>query len=306
VSTAAVEVTGLRKRYAEIQAVDGLSFAVAPGEIFGMLGPNGAGKTTTIEIILGLRQADAGTVRVLGMSHDREAAAIKARIGAQLQTTGMYPTHTVREMLELFATFFPRHVPLTDLIASVGLEEKAGCQVRQLSGGQRQRLALALALVNKPEVVFLDEPTTGLDPQARHSVWEIIRSLKKEGVAVLLTTHYMEEAEQLCDRVAIIDRGKIIDMDSPASLVRKHFSHTVIELERSEEMVPDTLQSLAGVEEVVSGENWLTLYSSNMPATMAALVDHATRKGQTLQQMVVRQASLEDVFLKITGRSIRD
>lgn len=301
----AVEVIGLRKRYKDVQAVDGISFAVAPGEVFGMLGPNGAGKTTTVETILGLRLPDAGEVRVLGMSHAREARAIRSRIGAQLQTTGMYPTHTVYEMLELFAAFFPHHAPLGDLVASVGLEEKADCQVRHLSGGQRQRLALALALVNEPDVVFLDEPTTGLDPQARHSVWDIIHSLKKEGVAVVLTTHYMDEAEQLCDRVAIIDQGKIIDTGSPASLVLEHFAHTVIEFEPWEGFELTVLQSLAGVEEAVAGDMKVTLYSSDMPASMAGLANYAGQQGKPLQQIVVRQASLEDVFLKITGRSMR-
>ncbi|HON42651.1 MAG TPA: ABC transporter ATP-binding protein [Bacillota bacterium] len=298
----AVWVKDLTKRYGDVRAVDGISFGVSRGEVFGMLGPNGAGKTTTIEILLGLRTADSGDVRVLGMTHAENHRTIACAIGAQLQTTGMYPTHTVRETIQLFSDFYPEAAPLDELIDMVGLREKAGALVKNLSGGQRQRLAIAIALVNRPHVVFLDEPTTGLDPQARRALWDMILSLKASGTTVLLTTHYMEEAEQLCDRVAIVDRGKIVD--SPAALINKHFKHIAIEFEAppGAEVDAHDLRSLPGVANVVVDGGKVTLYSSDVPATMASLLGAASH---SLRHMVVRQATLEDVFLKITGRSMR-
>jgi ABC-2 type transport system ATP-binding protein len=300
----AVWVKDLTKRYGDVRAVDGISFGVSRGEVFGMLGPNGAGKTTTIEILLGLRTADSGDVRVLGMTHAENHRTIACAIGAQLQTTGMYPTHTVRETIQLFSDFYPEAAPLDELIDMVGLREKAGALVKNLSGGQRQRLAIAIALVNRPHVVFLDEPTTGLDPQARRALWDMILSLKASGTTVLLTTHYMEEAEQLCDRVAIVDRGKIVEMDSPAALINKHFKHIAIEFEAppGAEVDAHDLRSLPGVANVVVDGGKVTLYSSDVPATMASLLGAASH---SLRHMVVRQATLEDVFLKITGRSMR-
>jgi ABC-2 type transport system ATP-binding protein len=301
-----VEVSELRKRYGQVQAVDRVSFTVMPGEVLGLLGPNGAGKTSTMEIILGLRKPDSGIARILGMSHSEDSDRIKSRMGAQLQTTGMYPTHTVREMVELFAAFFPKSTQAHSLIERVGLQDKADARVKTLSGGQRQRLAIALALVNEPEVVFLDEPTTGLDPQARHSVWDLVQDLKHSGITVLLTTHYMEEAERLCDRVAILDQGRIIELDSPAALVNKHFRHIAIEFELPSGMPPEGFEGLRGVDNVIISDRRVTLYSADVPATMAALLDVASENGAPLQHIVVRQASLEDVFLKITGRSIRE
>ncbi len=300
----AVWVKDLKKRYGDVRAVDGISFSVSPGEVFGMLGPNGAGKTTTVEILLGLRTADSGDVRVLGMTHAEDHRRIASMIGAQLQTTGMYPTHTVREMIELFSAFYPKAAQVDELMDMVSLREKAGAHVKHLSGGQRQRLAIAIALVNCPQVVFLDEPTTGLDPQARRALWDMILSLKASGTTVLLTTHYMEEAEQLCDRVAIIDRGQIVEMDSPAALINKYFEHIAIEFETPPDAAvdADSLQSLPGVANVAADGRKVTLYSSDVPVTMASLLGTASH---SLKHMVVRQATLEDVFLKITGRSMR-
>jgi ABC-2 type transport system ATP-binding protein len=212
----AIEVRDLKKRYGDTQAVDGVSFSVGQGEIFGMLGPNGAGKTTTTEILEGLRPPDSGEVQVLGMDVAREPQKIKERIGVQLQTTALYPRLTVREVLDLFATFYRGEKRTTDdLVGMMNLGEKQNTQSKDLSGGQRQRLSVALALINKPEILFLDEPTTGLDPQARRSLWEVIRSVNREGTTVFITTHYMDEAQTLCQRVAVVDGGRIIAQGSP-------------------------------------------------------------------------------------------
>jgi ABC-2 type transport system ATP-binding protein len=227
----AIEVLGLKKHYpaargtsgGEVRAVNGVSFTVATGEIFGLLGPNGAGKTTTVECLLGLRQPDAGEVRLLGMEHATQSQAIRARLGVQLQTTGLLPQLTVQEQVSLFARLFPRALSTADVVRRVGLQDKSRTATKSLSGGQKQRLAVALALINDPDVIFLDEPTTGLDPQARRGLWDVVRELKHTGKTVLLTTHYMEEAEQLCDRVAVMDQGHIIELDSPPALINKHF-----------------------------------------------------------------------------------
>ncbi|MCR4426745.1 MAG: ABC transporter ATP-binding protein [Firmicutes bacterium] len=301
-----IRVEGLRKHYGSVRAVDGISFSVGRGEIFGMLGPNGAGKTTTIECMEGLRTPDSGTLEILGLTHKGASAAIKSRIGVQLQTTGMYPKLTVAELIDLFGSFFPRAVPTTDLIRMVGLEEKSRAFSKDLSGGQRQRLSVAMALVNGPEIVFLDEPTTGMDPQARRALWDVIRGLRDRGKTVVLTTHYMEEAEHLCDRVAIVDRGHIIEMDSPSALVNKHFKHIAIEFDAPEGTQTEALAALPGVANLIRGNGKVTLYSSDVPGTMAGLLGLTGENAVSLKHMVVRQASLEDVFLKITGRSMRE
>ncbi len=226
----AIIVENLRKTYGATKAVDGISFEVRQGEVFGMLGPNGAGKSTTIEIVEGLRAADAGTVTVLGLKQPREGQAIKARIGIQLQTTSLYPRLSVTEILDLFHKFYPNRETLSTetLIRMVDLEEKKSTRSKQLSGGQKQRLSVALALVNNPDIVFLDEPTTGMDPQARRQLWDVVLGLKRQGKTILMTTHYMEEAEQICDRVAIVDHGHIIESGTPAELVQRHFSEIAI------------------------------------------------------------------------------
>lgn len=271
-----------------------------------MLGPNGAGKTTCIECIEGLREPDAGSIEVLGMHQGSETHRIKAHIGVQLQTTGLYPKLTVREILNLFATFYPRPLPVGELIDLVGLKEKRDTYSKDLSGGQRQRLSLALALVGNPDVVFLDEPTTGLDPQARRAVWEVIGDLKRQGKTVMLTTHYMEEAEQICDRVAVIDHGQIIELDTPAALVARHFEETAIEFTSSAAWKPEELRSLPGVRHSLVEGDHVLIYSSDAPRTMAGLFGAASNRGLALSEMTVRSATLEDVFLKLTGRRIRE
>jgi len=300
-----VEVNGLRKVYGQVTALDGMSFEVQAGEIFGLLGPNGAGKTTAVESILGLRKPDAGEITVLGMKHEDNSEAIKVRIGAQLQTTGMYPNLKVRELIQLFGDLFPTARPTDEMIDLLGLQEKANALSKNLSGGQRQRLAVALALVNDPDLIFLDEPTTGLDPQARRSLWEVIKQLKQKGKTVLFTTHYMEEAEQLCDRVAVMDHGRVINMDSPAALIRRYFEESAIEFVNPDNFTHAQMAALPGVKQVVFENGHITLFSKDVPHTMAGLFDLQAGQSSGLKHMTVRQATLEDVFLKLTGRRIR-
>ncbi len=301
----AFEVHGLLKRYGQTVAVDGLTFNVAAGEIFGLLGPNGAGKTTTVECLLGLRTPEAGEIRLLGMMHADQSQAIRARLGVQLQTTGLLPQLTVREQVQFFADLFPRALPVDDVIARVGLAEIAKLTTRALSGGQKQRLAVALALVNDPDLLFLDEPTTGLDPQARRALWEVVRDLRRAGKTVLLTTHYMEEAEQLCDRVAIVDHGRIIELGTPMALIHKYFHETAIEFAAQAGSPRDSLTALPAVSQTRFENGQVTLYSTDVPRTMAALFELASASALDFPDMSVRQATLEDVFLKLTGRRIR-
>lgn len=302
----AIVVEDLRKTYDATKAVDGVSFDVGLGEVFGMLGPNGAGKSTTIEIIEGLRTADAGVVTVLGLRQPREARAIKARIGIQLQTTSLYPRLTVTEILDLFHTFYPHRktLPTADLIRMVDLGEKTSTRSKQLSGGQKQRLSVALALVNDPDIIFLDEPTTGMDPQARRQLWDVMLDLKRQGKTILMTTHYMEEAEQICDRVAIVDHGHVIEIGAPGELVRRHFSDIAISFQSPGDSV--AYQTLAGVSNVVSEDGRVTVYTSDAPRTMSALLDRESETGGALRNLNVHSATLEDVFLKLTGRALRD
>jgi len=301
----AVEVRDLRKRYGEIRAVDGVSFSIGSGEVFGLLGPNGAGKTTIVECILGLRQPDGGQTTVLGMQHSTHSQQIKARIGAQLQTTGLAPRLTVRELVDLFAGLFPRSLPAGEVLDLLALKEKAGARSADLSGGQRQRLAVALALVNDPELVILDEPTAGLDPQARRALWDVICSLRENGKTVLLTTHYMDEAEQLCDRVAVMDHGRIIALDTPQALISQHFEDTAIEFVALGEPPREQLAALPCVTQTIFENGRPTLYTADVPRTMYGLFEMAEAGALAFKDMTVHQATLEDVFLKLTGRRIR-
>ncbi len=302
-----VHVADLRKRYGDVEAVAGISFEVRRGEVFGLLGPNGAGKSTTIEILEGLRTQDGGEATVLGLDVRRDSGALKARIGVQLQSAALYPRLTVTELLDLFASFYPRHVPTADLVRELDLEERRHAQSRQLSGGQRQRLSVALALVNDPELVFLDEPTTGMDPAARRSLWDLIRGLRDRGRTVVLTTHYMEEAEVLCDRLAILDHGKILEMGTVAELVSRRFHERAVRFEHLDGVDDDTLGRLPGVRRVVHEEEMATfLYTSDVAATIGALLALAEERGVEPSGLGIRSPSLEDVFLALTGRAIRD
>jgi ABC-2 type transport system ATP-binding protein len=304
---AAIVVRDVRKYYGATKAVDGVSFDVREGEVFGMLGPNGAGKSTTIEMVEGLRKPDAGAISVLGFRQPQEADAIKMRIGIQLQTTALYPRLTVTEILDLFHSFYPgrRTLPTSQLIDLVDLKDKRTTRSKQLSGGQRQRLSVALALVNDPDLLFLDEPTTGMDPQARRQLWGVIEDLKRQGKTVLLTTHYMEEAQQLCDRVAIIDHGHILEMDSPEALIRKYFHEVAIVFDDGAVDV-NAYRALPGVASATAEGGRVTLYSGDVPQTMAALLEREHQGAGALRDLSVHNASLEDVFLKLTGRALRD
>jgi len=302
---AVVLVDGVVKRYGETVAVNGVSFDVRRGEIIGLLGPNGAGKTTIVEIIEGLRDPDGGRVEVFGLEVRSHREAIKQRIGVQLQTPSLFPRLTVVELLQLFASFYHRSAPIDALIEEFGLAESRAKLVKRLSGGQQQRLSVALALINEPEIVFLDEPTNGLDPQARLNLWNVVRSLQGRGATVVLTTHYLEEAERLCDRVAIVDRGRMVALASPRELIRQAFDESAVQF-RAEGASTEALAHLPAVSNAHGdGAEWM-LYSADVPATMGGLLHYTQQSGLQLENLSVRGASLEDVFLKFTGRRFRD
>jgi len=304
--SAAIEIQGLVKRYGELAAVDGISLTVEEGQIFGILGPNGAGKTTTLEIVEGIRKADGGTVTILGHDHATEEKQIKQLIGVQLQATATPERLTVRETIELFGKFYPRALPADDIIKFVQLEQKAENLVRDLSGGQAQRLAIGLALVNDPRIIFLDEPTTGLDPVARRSLWEVVENLRKSGKTVILTTHYMEEAERLCDLVAIMDQGRIVAQDTPAGLIKSLGESEAIEFTAPEPIPPGELEGLPAATKVQSGDGTMSVFTSDATATLRGLIELSGRKGWPVEGIRIRRATLEDVFVGLTGRRLRD
>jgi len=301
-----IRVTGLVKRYADITAVDGIDFEVRRGEVFGLLGPNGAGKTTTVEILEGLRAPDAGQAIVLGIDVATDPEPLKPRIGVSLQTASMYPKLTVVEIIDLFRSFYAHSRPTAELIHMLELGERRNARTKDLSGGQRQRLAVALALVNDPELIFLDEPTTGLDPAARRSLWDLIRGLKDAGRSVLLTTHYMEEAEILCDRLAIMDHGHILEMGTVDELISKRFKERAVRFDEIDGIDDSTLGALAAVTSVKHDDDAILLYSSDVAATVGALLALTEAHGVEPQDLGIRRATLEDVFLELTGRALRD
>jgi ABC-2 type transport system ATP-binding protein len=301
-----IRVTDLKKYYGDVKAVDGVTFEVARGEVFGMLGPNGAGKTTTIEVLEGLRPPDAGTVEVLGLDVRSHPQSIKQRIGVQLQSVSLYPRLTVTELLDLFGSFFSRHVPTKQLIDAVDLGERAKAWSMNLSGGQQQRLSIALALVNDPELVFLDEPTTGLDPQARRSLWDLIKGLQERGKSVMLTTHYMEEATELCNRVAIMDHGHILEMGAVSELIGRRFKERAVFFDSTPKLPMDQLATLGGVTRTAQEDGQTVLYSNDVPGTITGLLATADGLSVEPRNLGIRQATLEDVFLDLTGRALRD
>ena len=306
----ALRCDGLVKHYGEVVAVDGLKLEVRSGECFGMLGPNGAGKTTTVEIFEGLRIPDAGEVEVLGERWRGDGLALRGRLGIQLQETKFSEKLQVVEVLTLFRSLYPRGLDIGDALALVSLEEKAGAHVRTLSGGQKQRLSLGCALVGDPELLFLDEPTTGLDPQSRRQTWEIVEGLKARGRTVMITTHYMEEASRLCDRVAVIDHGKVIALGTPRELIASLGAEHVIEFavdEAAAAVLEDgVLRALPSVEHIVrDGNSWrLTVREVHraVPALLAAL----SERGAEPTELTTHHATLEDVFMSLTGRRLRD
>jgi ABC-2 type transport system ATP-binding protein len=298
------------KRYGKVIAVDGLDLDVRTGECFGMLGPNGAGKTTTVEIFEGLRDADAGQVEVLGDEWRGDGLRLRSRLGIQLQETKFPEKLKVSEVVTLFRSFYPRGLDVAKVLALVGLQEKAAAHVRTLSGGQKQRLSLGCALVGDPELLFLDEPTTGLDPQSRRQTWEIVESLKARGRTVLITTHYMEEAARLCDRVAVVDHGKVIALGTPRELIASLGAEHVIEFavdDHQRGAIDDgILRGLPSVEDVArDGGSWrLTVREVHraVPALLAALSEQRAEP----THLTTHHATLEDVFMALTGRRLRD
>jgi ABC-2 type transport system ATP-binding protein len=306
-SDPAAVVAGLVKTYGATRAVAGLDFTVGAGEVFALLGPNGAGKTTTIEILEGYRAPDAGSVRVLGLDPLRDARRLKLRMGVMLQADGVQPMLTPREVLRLYADFFPHPLDPDELLDRVGLRAAVKTRCRRLSGGQKRRLALALAIVGRPELVFLDEPTTGMDPQARLATWEIVRELRDSGTTVILTTHLLDEAERLADRVAIIDGGRLITLGTPSALTGAS-ERGAIRLIATAGLPLDALTALPGVtaaREVEPGHYAFEAAPATLPATLAALTAWLCEAGVTLRELRVGEGSLEELFLRLTGREER-
>src|SRR5947209_8496861 len=301
-----IVVSSLRKQFPKVLAVAGVDLEVRAGEVFGLLGPNGAGKTTTLEMIEGLTPPDAGEIAISGLDWRHNAQEIRARIGVQLQATSLYNKITPREALDLFGSYYPKRRGTEELLELVQLKDKADAYHVTLSGGQAQRLALALALVNDPEVVFLDEPTAGLDPQGRRSLWEIVRAMKAEGRTTMLTTHYMDEAESLCDRLAILDHGTILRSGTPAELIASLGIPSVVEL-TFEGAAPDPLPFATRLGSAVAARGDVWEIPTTDPKTLLPRL-FSTIESERLdyQQVHVRRATLEDVFLQLTGRSLRE
>jgi ABC-2 type transport system ATP-binding protein len=274
--------------------------------VFGLLGPNGAGKTTTVEVLEGLRTPDAGEVRVLGIDAVHHPDDLKARIGVSLQTAALYPKLTVIEVLDLFRGFYPKGRSSDELIRLMDLDEKRSTRTQDLSGGQRQRLSVALALVNDPELIFLDEPTTGMDPAARRALWDVILGLKAQGRTILLTTHYMEEAEILCDRLAIMDHGHILEEGTVNELISRRFKERAVRFDRIDGLPDERLAAMAGVSSIKHENGEVLLYTRDVPATIGAVLDASEALGVEPANLGVRRATLEDVFLDLTGRALRD
>ena len=305
-SDAIVQVRDLTKSYGDVVALRGVSFEITQGEIFGLLGPNGAGKTTTIEILEGMRLADGGTATVCGLNPQSGGAEFKRTIGAVLQSTSLPDKMRVAEALSLFAQLYGRRADTGGLLGRFGLEEKRHAFYGKLSGGQKQRLAIALALVNEPQVVFLDEPTAGLDPQVRREIYDIIEELRRDRKTVLLTTHYIEEAERLCDRVAIVDHGQVIAHGTPRELKQRSAGTTRIEVSLAHAAADGDLRALEGVTDCRAVDSRYVLHSTRPPQTIVALVKHLESSQNELQSLEMAAPSLEDVFIELTGRRLRE
>ena len=295
----------LRKRYGSTVAVDDVSFDVFEGEIFGLIGPNGAGKTTALECIEGVRKADAGRITVVGLDPARDAYALQQRIGVQLQQAQLQKRIRVREAVDLWASLYPRALDGGALLAQLGLTEKRNASFMSLSGGQKQRLFIALALINDPEVVFLDELTTGLDPQARHAIWGLVTGIRDRGTTVFLTTHLMEEAERLCDRVAIIEHGRLIEVGTPDALVRKHCPQRAVVFTSDDVNLAERMQRLGAVERGDASEATHTIRGEG-DDFVTEVIHHIAREGIRVRDFRTVIPTLEDVFLKLTGHGIRD
>lgn len=301
-----LQVENLFKSYGHVEAVRGVNFSVEEGEVFGLLGPNGAGKTSTVEILEGLRDLDSGRVSVCGLDPQRDSQALKHEIGAALQSTSLPDKLRVMEALRLFAGFYKRRRNPEELLKRFGLEEKRNTFYSQLSGGQKQRLALAMALVNDPRVLFFDEPTAGLDPQVRREIYDIIEELKREKKTILITTHYIEEAERLCDRVAIVDHGKVVALGTPRELKSRAGGATRIEVRLSKPESDEKLKTLDGVADARQVDGTYVIHSNRPPKTIVDLVKHLESDGNELVSLEIASPSLEDVFIEMTGRRLRD
>jgi ABC-2 type transport system ATP-binding protein len=300
-----ISVRNLRKTYGRTVAVDDVSFEVRQGEIFGLIGPNGAGKTTTMECVEGLRAADRGSISVLGLDPYRQVRQLQDRIGVQLQSAQLQKRIKVREAVDLWATLYSRHLDTRVLLEQLGLTEKRDAWFMTLSGGQKQRLFIALALVNDPEVVFLDELTTGLDPQARRAIWDLVRGIRDRGKTVFLTTHLMEEAERLCDRVALLEHGRLVDVDTPAALVRRYCPARAIVVETAHPGAEEMFRRLPRVTAVTGRDGRLTIEGTGddlVTDVIDCLAEHRIK----VAGFRTITPTLEDVFLELTGRSIRD
>jgi ABC-2 type transport system ATP-binding protein len=301
-----LQVENLVKRYGDVEAVRGVSFNVEEGEVFGLLGPNGAGKTSTIEIMEGLRTPDSGRVSVCGLDPQKNPQELKHEIGAALQATSLPDKLRVIEALRLFASFYRRHRSPEELLKRFGLEEKRNTFYNQLSGGQKQRLALAMALVNDPKVLFFDEPTAGLDPQVRREIYDIIEELRHEKKTIVMTTHYIEEAERLCDRVAIVDHGTVIALGTPRELKERSGDKTRLEVRLARPEPQEVLKNLEGVSECrILGDSYI-LQCRRPPQAIVSLVKYLESQGNELGSLEIATPSLEDVFIELTGRRLRD
>jgi ABC-2 type transport system ATP-binding protein len=301
-----IEVKNLTKKYGDFTAVDNISFEVAAGETFGILGPNGAGKTTTLEMIEGLKSITSGTVTLDGKNVKENPREVKSVIGVQLQASTFFEGLNLVELIDTFASFYGRKVDALKLLSEVQLEEKAKNQVKELSGGQKQRLSIAVGLVNDPKILFLDEPTTGLDPQARRNLWELVEQIKKSGKTVVLTTHYMDEAEVLCDRIAVMDHSKIVALDTTENLLKKTGVHPRVEFKALKPISEDKLKNLAQVENVQRENTTYFITTQSPHATIEELFALSRDGSVNIDELTVKRATLEDVFLKLTGHQLRD
>jgi len=300
-----VDVCNLVKSYHHKTVVRNVSFAARKAEIYGVLAPNGAGKTTTLEMIEGIRTPDSGTAIVAGLDVRRQKSAVQRVIGVQLQATTLFPELTLLETLQFFASLYPKALDPRQLLSDVALEEKARAHPQDLSGGQRQRLALAIALVNGPQVLFLDEPTAGLDPQSRRMLWDIVLRLREQGKTILLTTHFMDEAQLLCDRIAIMDNGQIIALDTAAGLIGRLGAQATIDCRLDGKVTKSDIEGLDGVTGVRQANERYIIYTNAMQSTLVALLAYTGANGITLADLQVRAPTLEDVFLELTGRELR-
>ena len=301
-----IRAEDLYKNYGAVEALRGVTFDVSEGEVFGLLGPNGAGKTTTVEILEGLRTPDRGTAQVCGLNPESAGESLKEVVGAVLQSTALPAKLRVKEALDLFANFYSHRADVDQLLRRFQLEEKAHAFYSELSGGQKQRLALAMALVNDPKVIFLDEPTAGLDPQVRREIYDVIEELRRSKKTVLLTTHYIEEAERLCDRVAIVDHGRVMALGTPRELKQKSAGTTRLEVRLARPAANGSLAHLDGVSDCREFDGGYVLHSARPPQTIVALVKQLEAESNELQSLEIFSPSLEDVFIELTGRRLRD